>query len=312
MSRLNEQLQQAIPAELQSKIQYDVPLSSYTTFKIGGPASALIEVANPEVLLELAEILRKASIPWKLLGGGSNVLVADKGYDGLVIVFHSPENAIKIDENQITAPAGVDFHALALTSVQASLTGFEFAAGIPGTFGGAIYGNAGAFGEQVGDVIESLRVLAPNGETQQLSQAECGFAYRESRFKSSGEIILEATLKLKPGNRSVSQQRIDDIMALRRSKHPDWRRTPCAGSFFRNIEPTSNATRRQAAGAFLDQVGAKQMTVGQAGVFAGHANIIINRGNASFDDIVTLSEQMKSAVFKQFGIELQREVIIWS
>ncbi|RJO74353.1 MAG: UDP-N-acetylmuramate dehydrogenase [Myxococcales bacterium] len=300
-----------LPEPWATRARKDVPLSRHTTFRIGGPAAQLIEIAAPAELGRLAADLAAANVPWRLLGGGSNVLVADEGYDGLVVVFQSPASSIRVEGERIIASGGAPFHDLAVVGAAAALTGMEFAAGIPGTVGGAIFGNAGAFGEQVGDVLESLELLDRQGHARTVGPEALGFAYRHSALKETGEIVLSATLRLKRGSREAAEQRLAEILALRAAKHPDWRREPCAGSFFRNLAPTSAASKRQAAGAFLDQAGAKTMRVGGAYVYAKHANIILNDGAATARDVLALAERMRAAVRERFGIDLQREVIVW-
>jgi UDP-N-acetylmuramate dehydrogenase len=290
----------------------DAPLCDYTTMRVGGPSQWLINVSSSQDLIELIHELRRRGMKWRLLGGGSNVVMDDDGLDGVLVVFRQDKQAIRCDGETLVAEGGAPFSELAMCSVQAGLTGCEFCAGIPGTLGGAIYGNAGAFGEQIGDVLRSITLLKPDGRVVTVSPSMLGFSYRHSVLKTSGDIILSATLALKTGNKHASQARIDDIMALRKSKHPDIRVTPCAGSFFRNLEPTSAASRRQAAGAFLEQVGAKQMSVGAAAVYPRHANIIINAGGARCSEIVALAKQMRAAVQTRFGFGLVREVAIWT
>ncbi len=300
-----------LPDRWLPRIRHGVGLDRYTAFRIGGPAAILIELEFPSEIVALVHDADSINLPWRLLGGGTNLLIDDAGFDGLVVVFRSPKSTIRCENDRLIAPGGVDFHETALASVAAGLTGFEFAAGIPGTLGGAIFGNAGAFGEQVGDVLESAELLDRDGSIRTVDAAELDFAYRSSRLKRSGEILLSATLKLKPGDRDKAEQRVNEIMDLRRSKHPDWRNIPCAGSFFRNIEPTSKASRRQAAGAFLDRIGAKSMQVGGAAVFEKHANIIINTGTASAADVLELARRMRQAVIDRFDLALDREVIVW-
>lgn len=294
------------------------PLAAFTSIGIGGPAKRLIEISDPDDLPALARDMAFARVPWRLLGGGSNVLVDDAGCDELVVVFRTGGQTIKVEDELITAAGGVSLKDLVDASVRAGLADLSFAAGIPGTVGGAVYGNAGAFGLQLGDILESALLMDKNGKTFRHGPSELDFAYRRSNLKTSGHVLLEASFRLKAEGLSAEQSerdgvraRIREILALRKSKHPDPERTPSAGSFFKNLEPTSAADRRQAAGAFLEQVGAKEMKVGQAAVFHKHANIIINRGGASCADILELARSMRRAVQERFGLSLEREVIIW-
>lgn len=294
------------------------PLAAFTSIGVGGPAKRLIEISDPDDLTALARDMTLARIPWRLLGGGSNVLVDDAGCDELVVVFRTDGQTIRVEDELITAAGGVSLKDLVDASVQAGLADLSFAAGIPGTVGGAVYGNAGAFGLQLGDILESALLMDKNGKTFRQGPSELDFAYRRSNLKTSGHILLKASFRLKAEGLSAEQSerdgvraRIQEILALRKSKHPDLELTPSAGSFFKNLEPTSAADRRQAAGAFLEKAGAKEMKVGQAAVFHKHANIIINRGGASCADILELARSMRRAVQERFGLSLEREVIVW-
>jgi UDP-N-acetylmuramate dehydrogenase len=197
---------------------------------------------------------------------------------------------------------------LARLTIEHGLGDMAFCSGIPGTVGGAIAGNAGAFGRQIGDVVESVRLLDADGGRREVAGAELGFEYRSSILKQSGGVVLDAVLKLRPENIQTMQNERERILELRRTKHPDWRAMPCAGSVFRNVEPTSAADRRQAAGWFLEEVGAKGFRVGGAHLFEKHANIIIADPSASARDVFELTEMMVAAVQEKFGFELQREI----
>ncbi len=174
--------------------------------------------------------------------------------------------------------------------------------------GGAIAGNAGAFGRQIGDAVEAVRLMELDGSIHDVSAGELQFEYRSSALKQTGAVVLEATLKLSPWDAATLQLERERIMELRRAKHPDWRSTPCAGSVFRNIEPTSAAERRQAAGWFLEQAGAKDFSEGGARLFEKHANIIVAEPGAKALDVFVLSERMIAAVREKFGFELSREI----
>lgn len=302
----------SLPEPWASGAKRRIPLKDYTTFQIGGPAEWLIEIDHPDDLVRLAGDLDGLGIDWRLMGGGSNVLVSDEGFSGLVVLFRSPAASIRIEEERLVASGGAALHDAVMACAKAGLGGLEFAAGIPGTLGGAICGNAGAFGRELGDVFLSATLLSKDGRSRRVDPGELGFRYRHSNLKDSGDIVLETCLQLKPGDSSRSRARVEEILTLRRARHPDIRTTPSAGSFFRNIEPTSNASRRRAAGALLEEAGAKAMRVGRAAVFYKHANIIVNQGGAACDDVVELARRMRRAVLERFGIGLVREVQIWS
>ena len=286
------------------------PMASVTTFQLGGPCRALITCAEPDALVTAAAILRERGLPYMLIGGGSNLLVSDHGLDCYILRFVSTTPQIRQDGHRLLVTGGSILDHVAKFAAEAGLSGFVNTSGIPGTVGGAIVGNAGAFGWQVGDALEKVRLLAPNGQIREAANADLGFRYRHSDLRDAGEIVLDATFALEAGGSPdellVERQRILD---LRAGKHPHLADDPCAGSFFRNIEPTSAAARRQASGFFLEQVGAKEMRVGGARVFPKHANIII-KGDDSCraQDVLDLSTQMAAAVKERFDLDLVREV----
>lgn len=292
------------------RCERELPMASVTTFRLGGPCRALITCETPAALIAASTILRERDLPYMLIGGGSNLLVSDHGLDCYVLRFVSESPQIRQDGEGLLVTGGTVLDAVAKFAAEAGLSGFVNTSGIPGTVGGAIVGNAGAFGWQVGDALEKVRLLSPDGSIREATNADLGFRYRHSDLRDAGEIVLDATFSLEAGGSAeellVERQRILD---LRASKHPNLAKDPCAGSFFRNIEPTSAAERRQASGWFLEQCDAKQMRVGGAGVYPKHANIIINTGeNCCSQDVYDLSSKMAAAVKKKFDLSLVREV----
>jgi len=286
------------------------PLSRFTTFGLGGLAPYIISCAAPEELRQIVQFLLSNSAPhYLVIGEGSNLLVSDKGVDNIVIRYFSEKPSFSLSNNEITAHASSRLDDLAFFCAQQGLSGLGFASGIPGTIAGAISGNAGAFGQQVGQALKEVEILLPDGRIEKLTAKECGLAYRHSRFKNSREAILSAVFYLKNDSvRSMVEER-DFILKMRKEKHPDYKSVPCAGSFFKNIASSDPNDRRQAAGWFLDQVGGKKMAVGGAGVFEKHANILIKKSkDCTADDVFFLSEKMKAAVFEKFHISLEREV----
>lgn len=300
-----------LPDTWEKRALKDQPLGSYTTFRIGGPASRLIELSEPEELLRLVRDMRDAGIAWRLIGQGSNLLIPDSGYRGLVLVFRSPGTSIRAEGEHISAPGGALIHDAVLKATDSGLSGLEFAAGIPGTVGGAIYGNAGAYGIAIGDVLESVELIDTNGNVRTVAAEELRFSYRASDLKHTGEIVLKADLKLERGDAAESRKLVEKYLDRRRRRHPDLKCRPCAGSFFKNLAPSSDAERRLAAGELLDEAGAKRMRVGDAAVFERHANIIVNLGDATCTDVLTLAENMRNAVKEKYGEHLEREVIVW-
>jgi UDP-N-acetylmuramate dehydrogenase len=286
-----------------------VSMATVTTFRLGGPCRALITCQDPDSLMAASAILRKRKLPYMLIGGGSNLLVSDQGLDCYVLRYVSETAEIRQDGEQLWVTGGTSLDAVAKFAAEAGLDGFAKTSGIPGTVGGAIVGNAGAFGWQVGDALEKVRLLATDGRVREASNAELGFRYRHSDLRDAGEIVLDATFTLQRGDADALLAKRQEILDLRAGKHPNLQQDPCAGSFFRNIEPTSAAERRQAAGWFLEQCGAKDMRIGGAAVYPKHANILINTGDSCrAQDVLELSQQMAAAVQEKFGFALMREV----
>lgn len=283
-------------------------LADYTTFRLGGPCPLLVHCETPEDLLQAVRWMIQTQQPFILIGGGSNLVVADQGIDRAVIRYHSAAPRIERLGHQVTVTGSTSLDALALYATQNGLAGLTCANGIPGTVGGAITGNAGAFGKQVTDTLLSVTVITPSGEVQERAPADLDFRYRDSALKTSGEIVVSARFALTPANSWDLMKERADTLALRWQKHPDLTTHPCAGSFFRNIEPTSKAERRQAAGWFLEQAGAKDLRVGGAFVFERHANIIVKGENGRAKDVYTLAQTMAAKVKETFGFDLVREV----
>lgn len=284
-------------------------LCDYTTFRLGGPCPLLIDCAAPADLQAVATELNRRRQEFVLIGGGSNLLIADAGLDAVVLRYASDAPAIEQQGQRLQVAGSTSLDALALTAARLGLGGLVECSGIPGTVGGAIVGNAGAFGWQVGDAIESVHLLSRDGAARVASAAELDFSYRDSALKRTGDIVLAATFVLPAADPTEQLARRQEILELRAGKHPDIRTHACAGSFFRNIEPSSKADRRQAAGRLLEEAGAKEMRVGGASVFPKHANIIINSGpDGTAQDVADLSATMAAAVRDKFGIDLVREV----
>ncbi len=263
---------------------------------------------KPVQLEECVKSLSQEGFPFILIGNGSNLVVSDDGVDCVVIRYVSDTPLIQIKRQDIVVSGSTSLDALALYAAENGLKGLNCTTGIPGTVGGAIAGNAGAFGKQIGDCLKSASLISKNGVKKEASPDEFGFSYRHSILKKTKDIVLEACLSLYAGDKDALLKERQEILDLRREKHPDINTHPCAGSFFRNIEPTSKADKRQAAGWFLDQAGAKQMRCGGAVVFEKHANIIINTGTATSQDVLTLSKEMAQAVKAKFNLDLIREV----
>lgn len=285
-----------------------VPLSHYTTFRIGGPCSELIECATPDELESVVRDLNAGGRAFEVMGGGSNLLVADDGFSAVIVRYAEARMEPRMEGNHLVVCGASPLDAVAQWAAENGWAGLEFATGIPGTVGGAVAGNAGAFGQQIGDRLESAVLLSRDGRKRTVSAADLEFGYRRSRLQKSGEIVVEVVLRVGKEDRARLLDERERILALRRERHPDWRVVPTAGSFFKNIEPTSAAERRQAAGWFLEQAGAKEMRVGRAHVFERHANIIVADPGATAREVLELAHKMADTVLKKFGLKLEPEV----
>jgi len=286
-------------------IQQNEPLSAYNTFRTGGDADLFIDVTDSGQLTRSISLANELSLPYFVIGEGSNILVSDEGYRGLII--RNSIRGLKVKGNEIYAGAGERLDDMVDFATECSLTGLEFAAGIWGTMGGAIYGNAGAFGSQIGNILVSAELVDKSGALRTENNEYFRFAYRHSYLKKTGEIVAEATFRLQPGDKQQIKARTEEIRDLRSRKHPV---TPCsAGCFFKNVEDAAQPMGKLAAGKLLDEVGAKEISVGGARVFEQHANIIINGGRATSKDIRQLADILKEKVKEKYEIELNEEVI---
>lgn len=283
-------------------------LENYTTFRLGGPCQVLQECRTPQELLAAVHEFNTTKTPFLLIGGGSNLVVSDHGLDTAVIRYVSPTPIIERDGNDVIVSGSTELDALALFCVDEGLEGLNYTTGIPGTVGGAVVGNAGAWGKQVGDVLKSVTLLEPNGTQKEADNVYCGFQYRHSRLKETGDIVVSVRFALTEGDPIALAQERAEIIKKRGEKHPNLKTHPCAGSFFRNVEPTSKAGHRQAAGWFLEEAGGKNLKIGGAEIFEKHANIIVKGAGCKAQDVYDISQKMIAIVKEKFGFELVREV----
>ncbi len=281
-----------------------VPLSSLTTFGIGGPACGVCRIRNTADAVRFQAAAREMDLPFFCLGGGSNVLASDRGFGGLLFKMEIPTCVVQ--EATVTVGAGVNLDELVQQTLRASLVGLEFASGIPGTFGGALVGNAGCYGHEIGELVTRALLLRPDGTLETVGPAELTFAYRDSALKTSGDLLLEATLELQRADPAAAWRTRAENLERRREKLPT--DIPCAGSYFKNLPPAAPGEFRRSAGELLDRAGAKSLRVGDAAVFAKHANIIINQGQATSAEVLALADRMKATVRRKFGLELEEEV----
>lgn len=284
-------------------------LSEYTTFQLGGKCRALIQCSTEEVFLSVMREIHKRRERHVVLGGGSNSVFLDQGLEATVIRYCNEDSEIKQYGSYLVVPACCLMDSLALFAAENGLSGLEFANGIPGTVGGAISGNAGAFGRQIADVINSVRIFTQQCTIREVQHADMKFDYRSSRLQNSREVALSAFLSLKEGDKTQLLEERARILELRREKHPDWRKTPCAGSIFKNLEGPVPTEKKQAAGYLLEQAGVKKMKVGGAEIFPKHANMIVkSTPECTSEDVFALATQMHNAVKEKFNVELIPEV----
>lgn len=280
-------------------VLFEEPMSRHTTFRIGGPAWIYCTPQDAEQVKKIIMLCRKEELPFRVKGNGSNLLFPDDGYDGILLDMTKGMNRIVVDGERVTAEAGVLLGSLARQAAAAGLTGLEFAGGIPGSVGGALVMNAGAYGGEMCQVVESASVLTPEGEIKKVDAAELELSYRHSAVKANDWIVLEAVFVLKKGDPEMIRSTMEDLAARRREKQP--LEYPSAGSTFKR--PLGYF-----AAALIDQAGLKGMTVGGAQVSPKHAGFVVNAGNATAKDVLTLCEEIRNRVRVQFGVELEMEV----
>ncbi len=282
------------------RVTPDAPMAAATTFRVGGPADLLVDIPTPDAVGELLACCQREGIPFFWLGNGSNLLVGDRGIRGVVLRLDSRSCQPAITgDNKITAPAGISLLRLALFARDHSLTGLEFAHGIPGTLGGAVYMNAGAYDGQMADVVTSVTAVTADGQPLTLSREELAMSYRHTSLMDKQLIVTQVTMRLQPGNREDIDARMRELMARRRDKQP--LEYPSAGSFFKRPEG-------HFAGALVEQAGLKGYRVGGAMVSEKHAGFVINAGGATAADIRRLCTDVQDRVYEQFGVRLEPEV----
>jgi UDP-N-acetylmuramate dehydrogenase len=294
----------------------DEPLRHHTTLRIGGPADWFVAARTHEVLVASLAAATDLRLPVFLLGGGSNLLVSDEGFRGVVV--KNACETIQFDGAAALVGAGADYLPFIRACQARGLAGLAYAAGIPGSVGGAVYGNAGCYGQDIGSRIVECTVTTLDGaKVETLPAAWFEFAYRDSRLKREPRALLSCLVRLEPGDPAEIQREIDEKLEIRRVKHPRWREEPTAGSYFKNLPPGfqvpglphSPGTHRVPAGALLDACECRGLRVGDAAVFAKHANILVNAGRATARDMLALAEIMKGRVRERFGVELEEEVM---
>ena len=282
-------------------IKQDEPMASHTSFKIGGPVKAMAFPKTEEETACIIRLARESGIRTLVIGNGTNLLVSDKPLNMLVIKTNDGLSNISLNENTITAGSGILLSKLAVFALNHGLTGFEFAHGIPGTLGGAVVMNGGAYGGEMKDVILSTTALCSDLEVREFFGDENDFSYRHSRYTGTDDMVLSAKISLKPGNPDEIRGMMDDLASRRKASQP--LSMPSAGSFFKR--PVGGF-----AGTMIDQSGLKGFGIGGAQVSEKHAGFVINRGGASFDDVLRLMEHVQNTVYERFGVMLEPEVKI--
>ena len=278
------------------------PMSAHTTLRVGGPADCLVEIRDKEELRKIRAVLQTAEIPFFVMGNGSNLLVSDEGYRGVILKVQSSMNQIHVDGNAIIAQAGATMAAVARAALEHGLTGLEFASGIPGTIGGGITMNAGAYGGEMCQVVRSVEVIDSDGNLRILSNADMQFDYRTSAIKDKPITVTEVTLDLTPGDPVQIKALMDDLAARRRDKQP--LEYPSAGSTFKR--PAGNF-----AGKLIQDAGLRGYAVNGAMVSEKHCGFVVNTtpGVTTAADIMQLIRHIQKTVNDQFNIKLEPEVI---
>lgn len=281
------------------QILEEEPMKKHTTFRIGGPAEYLILPQTTEEIVDVIKLCRQEEIPWYIVGNGSNLLVADEGVRGVVIQLLRNFNQIQAEGCQIRMQAGAQNAAVAKRALDASLTGFEFAAGIPGTIGGAVVMNAGAYGGEMKDILKEVTVLDPNGMIRTIPAEELELGYRTSIIARKGYVVLEAVIVLKTGDPKEIKAAMDELKEKRVTKQP--LEYPSAGSTFKRPEGYF-------AGKLIMDAGLRGFSVGGAQISEKHCGFVINKGNATAKDVTELMDETKKIVMEKFGVALEPEV----
>lgn len=284
----------------QGIVKIDEPMRKHTNFKIGGNADVFVIAKNIEEIKCVIKFSKENNILLTILGNGSNVLVSDKGIRGIVLQVGTKEIKIEKQKNALVkVEAGVMLGALAQVLLKQSISGFEFAAGIPGSIGGAIRMNAGAYGGEMKDIVKNVTVLNEKGEINILTNEECEFSYRHSRFTNSKEIIIKATLELPFGNENEIKAKMDEYAQSRKEKQP--LNLPSAGSTFKRGADFITAK-------LIDECGLKGYTSGNAQVSTLHAGFVVNLGNATAQDVLSVVNHVKQVVLEKTGKQIELEI----
>lgn len=297
-SFVKSMLAQLMPEEL---IFYQEPLNKHTSFRVGGEADCLIQISSMEQLKKVTAYLNQIEYPYFILGNGSNVLVSDDGYRGFVLKISDKLKEITVDGDIITAQAGALLSGIAATALKNSLTGFEFAAGIPGTIGGAVVMNAGAYGGEMKQIVKEVHVLDRLGQDMVLDNVTMDFGYRTSAIRNHRFVVTKVKLQLIQGTVEAIKENMEQLAQKRRAKQP--LEFPSAGSTFKRPEG-------HFAGELIMKAGLRGLSVGGAQVSEKHCGFIINKNKATAQDIFELIEEVQERVYERSGIRLEPEVVL--
>ncbi len=283
----------------EEQVKTEEPMKNHTTFRVGGPAEFFVMPRSAEEVKKVIDLCRRESFPYYIIGNGSNLLVSDQGYRGVVLQIYKEMSYIEIEENVVVAQAGALLSAIANKALENGLTGFEFAAGIPGTLGGACVMNAGAYGGEMKDVLEEVTVLTEEGEVLIIPKENLELGYRTSIIARKGYIVLEARIQLREGEKEAIKSLMEELKDKRVSKQP--LEYPSAGSTFKRPEGYF-------AGKLIQDAGLRGFSVGGAQVSEKHCGFVINRENATAADVAELMRQVSARVEEEFGVKLEPEV----
>lgn len=282
-----------------NKIKLKEPLSKHTTFRIGGVADCIVMPSTDEELSSAIKLIKENNAPYYIMGNGSNILASDEGFRGVIIWLYDSFNEIEFEGKRCTAMAGALLSSIGMQAAKRGLTGFEFATGIPGTVGGAVVMNAGAYGGEIKDCIISARVMDAEGNITELLREQLELSYRHSVVMEKDYIVLSATFEFDYGNTEEIKNKISELAALRRSKQP--LEYPSAGSTFKRPEGYF-------AGKLIEDAGLKGYSVGGAQVSEKHSGFVINKGNATARDVLQLIEYVQKTVYERDGVNLLMEI----
>lgn len=296
-SAMIETIQGYVPAV---NLHLQEPMAQHTTFRVGGPAECVIEMENAAQIAKLQRYLRQVEYPFTVVGNGSNLLVSDKGYQGIVLLIGKKMSEITVDGNRIRAQAGATLAQVASAAWKNSLTGLEFASGIPGTLGGGVVMNAGAYGGELAQVVREVQVVGENGEEMCLDNDTMEFGYRKSILRRKAFIVTEVVMELQPGNTDEIKAKMDELAMKRREKQP--LQFPSAGSTFKRPEGYF-------AGELIMKAGMRGFQIGGARVSDKHCGFVVNMGNATAADVRDVICEVQSRVKECFGVELEPEVV---